>query len=303
MVDTMVLGGTGYVGRHVCGVLAGLGHDVLAVARNPAKAPPGLPFAALDRPDALERLLTAVRPRVVVNAAGGVWEVTDEQMLGANVSFVERLLTALARLEHRPRLVHLGSAHEYGPAPHGVSTHESVRTSPLTAYGHAKLRSTRLVCAAFDDGALDGTVLRLSNVLGPGAPRGSLLGTVVRRLRAAGATGDTALLPLDAPYAYRDFVDARDVASAVARAIARPAGRPVNIGGGTPVPVRRVMERLIELSGTPAEIVERTGGPRARDNGDWQRLDITTAGDVLGWAPRYSLTRSLDWAWSAGETD
>ncbi|MEU5348334.1 NAD-dependent epimerase/dehydratase family protein, partial [Streptomyces sp. NPDC020766] len=232
VVDTMVIGGTGYVGRQVCDVLSGLGHDVLAVGRDPAKAPPGLPFAPLDQPDALEGLLTAVRPRVVVNAAGGVWEVSDAQMLGANVALVERLLTALVRAARRPCLVHLGSAHEYGGAPHGTSTHESTPTNPRTTYGLAKLRSTRLVCAAFDGGLLAGTVLRLSNVLGPAAPRSSLLGAVVRRLREALATGDTARLPLDAPLAYRDFVDARDVASAVASAAARAGGGGGARGGG-----------------------------------------------------------------------
>ncbi|MBZ3911167.1 NAD-dependent epimerase/dehydratase family protein [Streptomyces acidiscabies] len=298
MVDTMVLGGTGYVGRHVCAVLAGLGQEVLAVGRDPAKALPGLPFAALDRDDALDRLLTAVRPRTVVNCAGGVWEVSDEEMLGSNVSLVERLLAALARLERPPRLVHLGSAHEYGAVPYGTRTSESLTPSPLTAYGRAKLRSTRMVRAAFEAGVLDGAVLRLSNVLGPGAPPSSLLGAVVRSLRRARASGGTALLPLAAPYAYRDFVDARDVASAIAAAAAgRPAARVLNIGGGTPVPVRRVMERLIAISGTPAEIVERTGGPQTRDNGDWQQLDITVAQEALGWAPRYALTDSLAWSW------
>jgi nucleoside-diphosphate-sugar epimerase len=303
VTKTMVLGGTGYVGRHVCEAFAELGHDVLAVGRDPAKAAPGVPFAALGHPGELRDLLPAAGPQVVVNAAGGVWEVTDEEMVGANVSLVEHLLAAAGRLARRPRLVHLGSAHEYGATPHGAGTGESVPTRPLTAYGRAKLRATRLVCDAFDSGQLDGTVLRLSNVLGPTAPRTSLLGAVVARLQEAEATGRPAVLTLNAPHAYRDFVDARDVAAAVVAAGTGP-GRAVppvvNIGGGDPVPVRRVMERLIDISGAPAEIVEQVPAELARDNGDWQQLDISTAKDVLGWVPRRTLAQSLLWAWEAG---
>nr|ADE34492.1 SsfS5 [Streptomyces sp. SF2575] len=303
----MVLGGTGYVGRHVCEAFAGLGHDVLAVGRDPTKAAPGVPFAALGQPEELYDLLPAAGPQVVVNAAGGVWEVSDEEMVGANVSLVEHLLAATGRLGDRPRLVHLGSAHEYGATPHGAGTSESVPTRPLTAYGRAKLRATRLVCDAFDSGQLDGTVLRLSNVLGPTAPRTSLLGAVVARLREAEESGRPAVLTLNAPRAYRDFVDARDVTAAVvaaaagpARPASRPAPRVVNVGGGDPVPVRLVMERLIDISGAPAEIVEQAPAELTRDNGDWQQLDISTARDTLGWVPRRTLAQSLVWAWEAG---
>lgn len=133
-----VLGATGFIGRALCATLDERGHGLLAVARKaPAVTLPG-EFAAfdltLDPPAELAELLTAHRIDVIVNAAGGSWGLTDEQMVPANLGMAERLLETLRGMAKPPRLVQIGSVHEYGLFPVGTSYGED---SP-----HAPRRST-----------------------------------------------------------------------------------------------------------------------------------------------------------------
>ncbi|MER6414110.1 NAD-dependent epimerase/dehydratase family protein [Streptomyces humidus] len=304
----LVLGGTGFVGRQVCARLAALGHDVLAVGRTrPPRTGRAGRFAALDlaaaTPDALVALLRAHRPTVVVNAAGGVWNVDAEQMVRSNVTVVERLVAALGGWEPRPRLIQLGSAHEYGPVPYGSLVDEETPPDPRTDYGRTKLRGTTCVLDATRAGVVDGIVLRISNVLGPDAPATSLPGATVARLRTAAETGRTAVLRTGPAQVYRDFVDVRDVADGVAAAAACGVGGVVNLGGGTAVAVRSLMEQLARISGAPARVVVDAcpGGQIVRASGDWQLLDITAAGRLLDWTPGRRLTESLRSLWESTE--
>lgn len=101
-----VLGGTGFIGRTILGALDERGHHLLTIARKaPAEPLPG-EFARLDltedSPAELAELLAEHRIDVVINAAGGMWGLTDEQMVGANVGMVGRLLEALRSMPAAP---------------------------------------------------------------------------------------------------------------------------------------------------------------------------------------------------------
>lgn len=127
-----VLGATGFIGRALCATLDERGHGLLAIARKaPAAVLPG-EFAAfdltVDPPAELAALLTEHRIDVVVNAAGGMWGLTDEQMVPANLGMVTRLLESFEAMAKAPRLVQIGTVHEYGTFPVGVTyTEDSPR--------------------------------------------------------------------------------------------------------------------------------------------------------------------------------
>ncbi|MET9351269.1 NAD-dependent epimerase/dehydratase family protein [Streptomyces termitum] len=306
--SVVVLGATGFLGRHLCAAFDAAGARVTAVSRRPpdGSAPPPARrrehFDPLDGPpDRLARLLDDVAADTVVNAAGRVWGATSEQQEAANADLVGLLLDAVAAVPGRPRLIQLGTVHEYGPGAGRRPFAEDRPPAPDTAYGRTKLRASRAVldAAAGTPGA-DGVVLRISNVCGAGAPAGSLLGALAARLAAHRGPGP---MELDLPpaTAWRDFVDARDVADAVvacARAPrARVAGRIVNVGSGRAVLVEDVIDRLVELSGVP---VRRTAaapgagpGGSASSAAAWQALDVALAGRLLDWRPRRGLDDSL----------
>ncbi|MFE2558264.1 NAD-dependent epimerase/dehydratase family protein [Streptomyces sp. NPDC059352] len=290
----LVLGGTGFLGRHIAAGFAAVGARVVPAARHGATR---VDLTAAD-PGPLAALLRDVRPDVVVNASGRAWGAGVEEMSAANRDAVATLAAALAELPGRPRLIHLGSVHEYGPGTVGAGTGEDHEPAPVTDYGRSKLGGTRAVLDAVRTKELDAIVLRLANVCGPGTPRGSLLGSVAARLAeahaAAGAAAEPVELRLAPLRAHRDFVDVRDVVDAVLTAARtpRPAHPVLNIGSGAARPMRRIIDRLVALSGLPVRIVEDTGDPR-RTDAEWQQLDITRARRVLCWSPARDLDTSL----------
>ncbi|MEU5214234.1 NAD(P)-dependent oxidoreductase [Streptomyces sp. NPDC020742] len=298
----IVLGATGAVGRHITAAVSAAGQEALSVARRPVTGTGR--FFPMDLigggPDELARLIDAERPYAVVNAAGAAWLCAPEVMRLANHVLVDTVLAAMAAASWRPRLVHVGSVHEYAPQPPETSLDERAPTQPVTLYGRTKLQGTEAVRTAAAAGHVDAVVLRVSNVIGAGTSPGSLLGQVAAQLRAAEADRE-AVVRVSPLRARRDFVDARDTADAVLAAAALPVGGElINIGRGEAVPVRTLVERLIAASGRPARIVEQAEpGARASAGLDWMRVDIGRARRLLHWTPRHSIDSSAHDLWHA----
>ncbi|MFF1478992.1 NAD-dependent epimerase/dehydratase family protein [Streptomyces sp. NPDC058301] len=300
MRRVVVLGGSGFLGRHICRALAASHWDVVCVGRRPHGAG-AVRSVRADLGDAdagaLAALLARERPAVVVNAAGAVWGATDAQMTELNAVLVERLIDVAGALPVRPRLVQIGSLHECAPsAPQPAE--------PATVYARSKARATRALQAASEAGLVEAVVLRVSNTLGAGAPAGSLLGGIADRLAAADRAGGTCRLELPPLTARRDFVDTRDVADAVVRACARAAadGRVLEVGRGSAVGVRALIDDLIAVSGVPTAISVRSpaSGTTARSSSlGEQRADIRAIRELLGWQPRFTPRDGLVALWSA----
>ncbi|MET9535588.1 NAD(P)-dependent oxidoreductase [Streptomyces sp. NPDC006649] len=294
--SVLVLGGTGFLGQHIGAAFTAAGDRVASAARS---GPLRIDLATAA-PRELAALLDRTRPDVVVNASGRAWRATGREMLEANAEAVGKLAAAVAVLPHRPRLVQLGSVHEYGPGTVGEGTREDQAPAPVTPYGRSKLLGSLAVLDAARTDDLNAIVLRLANVCGPGTPRGSLLGMIGERLAGGmrdsrdGAPAELRLAPL---HARRDFVDVRDVVDAVLAAAELPAPAPadrvLNIGSGTAVPMRDLVGLMVTLSGLSIRIVEESGDGTPRTDVEWQQLDITKARRLLGWRPHRGAEESL----------
>jgi len=277
----LVLGAGGFLGGHV---------------RARLDADPGVTVEAADRSRAdllgggLDELLRQAAPDVVVNCAG-VTGGDEVAMARGNVVAVANLLAALDRLPKQARLVHLGSAAEYGVVPPGLPVTESQAAHPVSAYGMSKLAGTELVLAARRRGR-DATVLRIFNPLGPGTPETLLPGRLVAVLRRAASTGERARVgSLDG---HRDFVDARDVASAI-RAVAlaeKPLPGVLNIGSGRATALRELAAMAAVVVGVAPPLEDAAGSARS-PSVTWQQADITAAIAALGWRPSFAPADSI----------
>ncbi|MFJ9946683.1 NAD-dependent epimerase/dehydratase family protein [Kitasatospora sp. NPDC091207] len=312
--SVVVLGGTGFLGRHLGEAFAALGSQVHRVARGGPDRPPGdAGIVRLDlltaAPQEIAEFLGSVRAEVIVNAAGRAWQADEAEMTAGNAVLVERLVDVISLLPGPSvRLVQLGSVHEYGAGASDAGTTEEHEPAPVTAYGRTKLLGTREVLHAAEHRGIDGVVLRLANVIGAGAPAGSLFGRVAAHLAEAAradARGEkAAALRLPPLRAARDVVDAGDVAAAVVAAAtapgARVTGRVINVGRGQAVPMRRLIDRMVALSGLEVPVTEDDAVGTSRTDVDRQRLDISRARELLGWRPRRSLDASLRELLAAG---
>ncbi|AQA15552.1 NAD-dependent epimerase/dehydratase family protein [Streptomyces malaysiensis] len=298
----VVIGGTGFIGRHICRALAKRGYEVLAMARKPAEPIPGVAFLELDAVSApTEDIVQAAKSAdLLVNAAGDSWQGDEANMTASHIPLVDRLVDAAAALPGRPRLVQLGSVHEYGPVPDGTAIAEDHPTAPRTPYARTKLVGSRIVLGAADAGRIDGCVLRVTNVCGPGTPRGSFLGGLAHRLRHTTEDAPLALTLVDD---RRDFIDVRDVAEAVALAASGPVtGRVVNIGQGGAFSMRELAWLLISASQVPARLVREESGAVHSKGGSWTQADIGLARRLMGWSPQVALKESLHDLWAASAT-
>ncbi|MEU3825116.1 NAD(P)-dependent oxidoreductase [Streptomyces sp. NPDC029080] len=290
----LVLGGSGYLGRHVAERLRALpGAHVLAAGRS-ATADHAVDLAA-DRPDRLARTLAAAAPDAVVNCAGATGG-DAVHLAEVNARGPAALCAALREAAPTARLVHLGSAAEYGPGTPDAPVTESAPACPVTSYGATKLAGTLAVTSA----ALDAVVLRVGNPVGPGAPVASLPGRLAGLLRTSGRDPE-AVLRLGDLSAHRDFVDVRDVARAAEFAVTTPGPLPpvLNVGSGTAVPVRELAHGLARHAGFRGRLEESTGGSARSGQVSWQCSDVSAAARALGWRPEHSLDDALAALWAA----
>ncbi len=293
----LVVGGTGCVGRHVCAAFSERGAEVLTAARRHVPDAPGDRFVPLDllacAGGELAQVLAKNKITTIVNAVLG-WGSGDEEMAVVNVRPVERILDALRRMPSAPRLVQLGTVHEYGPMAPGTSAGEDAIARPANAYGRVKLRATRLVVDAVRTGSVDAVVLRLTNTVGPRPALESFFGSLAVRLRDAVRLSEG----IAVVEAHRDYVDVRDAAAAVVLAARTTAADPlVNIGSGNAYSIRRLVDQLVAASGLPAGAVRvdvaNPTGQSGSASPDWVRLDNRRARETLGWRPRYDIAESL----------
>lgn len=285
----LLLGATGFIGRHVRAALEATGNEVLAVSGA------GSTESTWRRLDLVigdvSALIADAAPDVVVNCTGrthGELEVLE----AANVTVVERLLEALAG--RSVRLVHLGSAAEYGPGLDERPTGEDDPARPVADYGVTKLRATELVRSS----GLDAIVLRVFNAIGGGMRLDTMPGRAARLMAEAIAAGADAITMGDLS-ARRDFVDARDVGDAVLAASRVRRGPPiVNVGSGRAIPARVLVATLAEVAGFDGAIREEGVVSPRSSSVDYQCAAVEVARRHLGWAAHRMLRESVTALWA-----
>ena len=289
MARLLIVGASGFIGTALRRKLAAGRHEVMCVSRTPAQALPGETWRAMDvlevPRDGLEELVAAARPEALINCVG-LAEAPAEKMRRANTVLPGRLVEVLGG--RTIRLVHLGSAAEYGDRTPGPSIQEADLAQPRSAYGITKLEGTLRVVDAARAGKTDAVVLRVFNPLGPGLPLASMPGVAAYRIREAIRTGKQSISmgPLDA---WRDFVDVRDVADAIVAAatVRTIASAILNVGSGNAHQAREVVLNMAQAVAWKGEVLEESGLGSNRSSGvSWQQASIERIGSVLGWHPR-----------------
>ena len=297
MTLAVVFGANGFIGRHVADAMRAM-PQVEVVGAGLGAPLPGLEDHWLDLDlladdGRLETELRAANPDYLVNCTGATAGTTAE-LTRTNVLTTAGLLETIARSDIRTRLVHIGSAAEYGPGAIGRPVSETTCPRPVSPYGIAKLAATQLVAASASAGQ-DAVVLRVFNALGPAMPPGTLPSAALRRLTDAVASSAPRIEmgPLDA---VRDFVDVRDIAAAVVAACRAPRleAPVINVGSGRGHSARELVQALAERVGFAGEIGEAAAGSPRSSDVPWQVADVSLAGRLLGWRAAHDLRSTVE---------
>jgi len=265
------------------------GFQVVGVSRQADRASRVEPCDVSHR-DAVDRLFQRLRPSVVFNC---IRVRKDESVTGArgqgDTALVELGVLLDASARYRSRLVHVGSAAEYGGSLGRRPVTERVRPRPLTPYGRQKLAQTKLALARARRGA-DVVVARLFNLVGPGEGLDTVTGSWIARLTSPGIE---LVGSVEIARTVRDFIDVRDAARALLLLGAHAQAKGTyNVCSGRATRIDRLVRTVARILSVDVRV--RSVTPR-REGGNGPSFAVGSSRKLrgLGWAPRVPLERSI----------
>jgi len=239
----------------------------------------------------LEEVIRELQPHCIFHLASALSTASERDLVETNLEGTASLMNAVADAQQRKAVVILGSSGSvYGDAA-SLPTLESHPCNPVNMYGVTKLAAERVTRLIASRCGIAWVTARIFNVVGPGQAESHVCGRLAAELASSASLRGMVLKvgPLDTT---RDFIDVRDVASALLL-LARSGehGGTYNIASGRETPIRFILSELLRISGLngQVQIAPQSGQPAGvqRHFADVSRLQ------GLGFVPTCSLTASL----------
>jgi len=294
-MKTLVTGGAGFIGSHLCELLVAQGHEVLALDSlvsgrlqnlKTIAGQPGVRFVQADICDS-----AAIAPYFEgvdwVFHLAGLADIVPSierpaQYFQTNVTGTLHVLEAARRFGAK-RLVYAASSSSYG-VPDVYPTPETYPIKPLYPYALTKHMGEELVLHWARVYQMPAMSLRLFNVYGTRSRTSGAYGAVFGVFLAQKLHGQPFTVVGDGTQT-RDFTYVTDVARAfLAAAESDLSGLALNVGSGDHYSVNRLVELL---GGDVVHIPRRPGEP------DCTFADIGQIRRLLGWQAQVSLERGV----------
>ncbi|BAY82177.1 nucleotide sugar epimerase [Calothrix parasitica NIES-267] len=212
-----------------------------------------------------------------------------------NISATQVLLEAAKDAKNLKRLVYASTSSVYGDAE-TLPTSELICPKPVSPYGITKLAAERLCGLYQKNFGVPFVALRYFTVYGPR-----------QRPDMAFHKFFKAVIDDEAIPVYGDGLQTRDftfVSDAVAANLAAATvdgavGEIFNIGGGSRVVLKEVLETMEEIVGKP---IKRNHIEKAMGDARHTAADVSKAKKILGYQPEVSLREGLtrEWEWVKG---
>jgi nucleoside-diphosphate-sugar epimerase len=210
-----------------------------------------------------------------------------ERLVADNIHLLLRLVD-FCSANQVPRLIHVGSAQEYGD--HGAAPlSEDSPLRPITLYGAAKAGATLLGLNYARRLGLPLLILRPFGIYGEGEGSHKL----VPQLIQAVLTGKP--VKLTPGEQVRDYIHVRDFCVALERATERelPPWRVFNVCSGEGITLRELAEVLLRITGQPTTLFEFGKLPYREDEIMGLVGDPGRFRQVAGWQPGIPLEEGL----------
>jgi UDP-glucose 4-epimerase len=200
------------------------------------------------------------------------------------------------------RIVYTSSASIYGNSRY-LPVNEDDVPNLLSPYAVSKYAGESYCRAFYESYDLPTTVVRYSNVYGPGQRPTNPYCGVIGKFFAAAQAGASIEIHGDG-LQTRDFTFVDDAVAATLQAAVHPraVGEVFNVGTGFETSVNGLAEAVRKVAGSSAPV--RHVDRRDIDNIRRRVLNIEKIRQALHWVPRFTLEQGLarTWAWFAGAT-
>jgi len=300
----LVTGATGFIGSAVLAHFRKAGGDLQLWATSERPRPKDIEadeYRQVDLRDAkaVRKLVSQADCTDVIHLAGLMGPASMADLLEVNVLATENLLQALAgaRSAGYVRIVQTSSASVYGlVSPDDLPVNENKPFGPLTPYALSKAAQDALGRAMWVADRLQVVTARIFNTIGPGQGKNLVPMTFVKQLKDI-ETGRADRLRVGSTSSRRDFVDVRDIASALDALLER--GKPggvYNVASGRDTSIQEIIDELLRLSGVdvPLEVAEDRVRPV---DVPCVRADVSRIAADTGWRAEISWRRSLADMW------
>jgi UDP-glucose 4-epimerase len=299
---TVVTGGCGFIGAHLCAHLVQEGEDIVVVddlsvgSRGNLEA---LGIRAVDVQtvdvrdgESLTRLLRKSRPEKVIHLAAvhfiPLCESDPLNAIRTNVEGTQALLQACAAAGSIQSVVLASSGAVYRPDAGALN--ETNALGPTDIYGHTKQWAEELALLFHSKTGIAVGIARIFNTFGPGETNPHFIPSVILQLKQ----GDT--LRVGTLSTRRDYVYVSDVASAIARLgdACRERGLlTCNIGREEAVEGSRIVELIGRALGRDVKVVVDQQRVRADDR-PVLVSDCRLAHSELDWHAQTGLEEGLE---------
>ena len=284
----LITGATGFLGVPCVDRAREEGYAVHCLART-RRYHRDVEFHPIDLFDyaRVSETLADIRPRDLLHlawiATPGVYVTSPENRAWIEAS--RHLLRAFVE-SGGERAVIAGSCMEYDWSSGGVCREFDTPTRPSTVYGQCKNELREWVDEFASRSGFSVAWARLFFMFGPHEYPARLIPSVARAL-LAGQPAECSLGTQE-----RDFLHTHDIADALISLLGSRVSGPVNIGAGTAVSIRQLVEWTAQLCGRP-ELVKFGARPLPAHELPLIVADVHRLRHQLGWQPRYSLEDRL----------
>jgi UDP-glucose 4-epimerase len=251
MSNVLLIGGNGFIGRHLSSLLVSLGYDVTILTRAPVHAldtVAGVHYETGDFRDLpiISKLVS--RHEYIVHLAYDSLNLTEHNDIvtefDRNVRPVEQLAAACLASNVQKLVIVSSGGTVYGNARNESPIAETSSTDPISLYGTSKLMIERVAMLAFHRKGLPVCIVRPANAYGPGQTPFKGQGLVATALGCA-YTGRKMMM-FGAGETVRDYVHVEDVARSIGAVLQSGiSGEIYNIGTGAGTSINRLIHDYV----------------------------------------------------------
>lgn len=293
----LVTGGTGLIGRPLVELLIECGSEVrIASLDDPSRAHPRAEFKRSNLTQMNKCLEACDGMDLVFHLAGikGSPAMTAKKPASffvPTILFNTNMLEA-ARQCGVQGYLYTSSVGVYAPAEvfHEDDVWKTFPSENDKFAGWAKrMGELQLEAYKIEYGLSRVAVVRPANVYGPYDNFDPNNAMVIPSLIRRAVEGEDPFVVWGDGSPVRDFIHARDAARGMILAMEKGDGRPVNLGSGTGVTIRQVVDILLKLLPNKPKVIWDTSKPM----GDKKRLMDTSRAQSIGFKPAVSLEEGI----------